>query len=60
MAEHLNLTVNITTLENEAFKQKAATVMQSGDPNAIFSSGDSFAIGKYAPPKPSTPRVPGW
>ena len=31
MAENPNVTINITMLENEAFKQKVSTVMQSGD-----------------------------
>ena len=38
MAEHPNVTIEITVLENEAFKTKLTTVMQSGDPPDIFQS----------------------
>src|SRR5512144_1556017 len=38
MAAHPNVTVEITVLENEAFKTKLTTVMQSGDPPDIFQS----------------------
>src|SRR5262245_61659960 len=38
MASHPNVTVEITVLENEAFKTKLTTVMQSGDPPDIFQS----------------------
>jgi len=38
MAEHPNVTINITVLENEAFKTKLTTVMQSGTPPDIFQS----------------------
>ena len=36
MAAHPNVTINITVLENEAFKTKLTTVMQSGTPPDIF------------------------
>jgi raffinose/stachyose/melibiose transport system substrate-binding protein len=38
MAAHPNVTIEITVLENEAFKTKLTTVMQSGDPPDIFQS----------------------
>ena len=38
MAEHPNVNIEITVLENEAFKTKLTTVMQSGDPPDIFQS----------------------
>src|SRR5687767_7618385 len=38
MAAHPNVTIEITVLENEAFKAKLTTVMQSGDPPDIFQS----------------------
>ncbi len=38
MAMHPNVTINITVLENEAFKTKLATQMQSGDVPDLFQS----------------------
>jgi raffinose/stachyose/melibiose transport system substrate-binding protein len=38
MAQHPNVTINITILENEAFKTKLTTVMQGGTPPDIFQS----------------------
>jgi raffinose/stachyose/melibiose transport system substrate-binding protein len=38
MAAHPNVEIEITVLENEAFKTKLTTVMQSGDPPDIFQS----------------------
>ena len=38
MAAHPNVNIEITVLENEAFKTKLTTVMQSGDPPDIFQS----------------------
>ena len=38
MADHPNVTINITILENEAFKTKLTTVMQGGTPPDIFQS----------------------
>jgi raffinose/stachyose/melibiose transport system substrate-binding protein len=38
MAAHPNVTVEITVLENEAFKTKLTTVMQSGEVPDIFQS----------------------
>lgn len=38
MAEHPNVTIEITVLENEAFKTKLTTVLQSGEVPDIFQS----------------------
>jgi raffinose/stachyose/melibiose transport system substrate-binding protein len=38
MAMHPNVTINITVLDNEAFKTKLATQMQSGDVPDLFQS----------------------
>ena len=38
MAAHPNVTINITVLDNEAFKTKLATQMQSGTPPDLFQS----------------------
>jgi raffinose/stachyose/melibiose transport system substrate-binding protein len=38
MAEHPNVKINITILENEAFKSKLQTSMQSGDVPDLFQS----------------------
>jgi raffinose/stachyose/melibiose transport system substrate-binding protein len=38
MADHPNVTINITVLENEAFKAKLTTAMQSGTPPDLFQS----------------------
>jgi len=38
MADHPNVQVNITTLENEALKDKIAAEMQSGNPPDLFQS----------------------
>ncbi len=38
MAAHPNVSIEITVLENEAFKSKLTTVMQSGDVPDIFQS----------------------
>jgi raffinose/stachyose/melibiose transport system substrate-binding protein len=38
MAAHPNVVIEITVLENEAFKTKLTTVLQSGDPPDIFQS----------------------
>lgn len=38
MAEHPNVTINLTQLENEALKDKIAVEMQSGNPPDLFQS----------------------
>jgi raffinose/stachyose/melibiose transport system substrate-binding protein len=48
MAEHPNVTIDITILENEAFKQRLTTVMQSGDPPDLFQSWGGGTMNTYA------------
>jgi raffinose/stachyose/melibiose transport system substrate-binding protein len=48
MAAHPNVTINITVLENEAFKSKLTTVMQSGEPPDIFQSWGGGVMNEYA------------
>jgi raffinose/stachyose/melibiose transport system substrate-binding protein len=48
MAAHPNVTVEITALENEAFKTKLTTVMQSNDPPDIFQSWGGGVMNEYA------------
>ncbi len=44
MAAHPNVKINITVLENEAFKTKLTTVMQGGTPPDIFQSWGGGAM----------------
>ena len=48
MAAHPNVTIEITILENEAFKSKMTTVMQSGEPPDIFQSWGGGVMNEYA------------
>jgi raffinose/stachyose/melibiose transport system substrate-binding protein len=48
MADHPNVQVDITVLENEAFKTKLTTVMQAGDPPDIFQSWGGGTMNEYA------------
>jgi raffinose/stachyose/melibiose transport system substrate-binding protein len=48
MAMHPNVTIEITVLENEAFKTKLTTVMQSGEPPDIFQSWGGGVMNDYA------------
>jgi raffinose/stachyose/melibiose transport system substrate-binding protein len=48
MAAHPNVVIDITVLENEAFKTKLTTVMQSGDPPDIFQSWGGGTMNEYA------------
>ena len=48
MADHPNVTIEITILENEAFKSKLPTVMQSGDPPDLFQSWGGGTMNEYA------------
>ncbi len=48
MASHPNVTIEITVLENEAFKSKIATVMQSGNPPDLFRSWGGGVMNEYA------------
>jgi raffinose/stachyose/melibiose transport system substrate-binding protein len=47
-AAHPNVTIEIQVLENEAFKSKLTTVMQSGDPPDIFQSWGGGVMNEYA------------
>ena len=44
MAAHPNVKINLTVLENEAFKTKLTTVMQGGTPPDIFQSWGGGAM----------------
>ncbi|MBN1265923.1 MAG: extracellular solute-binding protein [Anaerolineales bacterium] len=48
MAEHPNVIIEITILENEAFKSKLPTVMQSGEPPDLFQSWGGGTMIEYA------------
>jgi raffinose/stachyose/melibiose transport system substrate-binding protein len=48
MAAHPDVTIEITVLENEAFKSKLATVMQSGEPPDLFHSWGGGVMNEYA------------
>jgi len=48
MAAHPNVEIQITVLENEAFKSKMTTVMQSGNPPDIFQSWGGGVMIEYA------------
>jgi len=48
MAMHPNVTIEITVLENEAFKTKLTTVMQSGEPPDVFQSWGGGVMNEYA------------
>jgi len=47
-ALHPNVTIEITVLENEAFKSKLTTVMQGGEPPDIFQSWGGGVMNEYA------------
>jgi len=47
MKAHPNVTIEITILENAAFKEKLATVMQSGDPPDIFHSWGGGVLSSF-------------
>jgi raffinose/stachyose/melibiose transport system substrate-binding protein len=47
MAEHPNVNVEITILENEAFKTKMTTVIQSGEIPDIFQSWGGGVMNEY-------------
>jgi raffinose/stachyose/melibiose transport system substrate-binding protein len=48
MQQHPEVEVEITVIENEAFKQKIATAMQSGEPPDIFQSWGGGVLYEYA------------
>jgi raffinose/stachyose/melibiose transport system substrate-binding protein len=47
-AEHPNVTIEITVLENQAFKDRLTTAMQSGEPPDIFQSWGGGVLWQYA------------
>jgi raffinose/stachyose/melibiose transport system substrate-binding protein len=48
MKANPKVTIEVTVLENEAFKSKVATLMQSGNPPDIFHSWGGGVMGEYA------------
>lgn len=48
MKDHPNVKINITVLDNQAFKDKLATVMQSGNPPDLFQSWGGGVLKQYA------------
>ncbi len=48
MAAHPNVNIEITVLENEAFKTKMTTVMQASDPPDVFQSWGGGVQNQYA------------
>jgi raffinose/stachyose/melibiose transport system substrate-binding protein len=48
MEAHPNVKIEITVLENEAFKTKLTTVMQSGNPPDIFQTWGGGVLAEYA------------
>lgn len=48
MKAHSNVKINITLLENDAFKTKLTTVMQSGQPPDLFHSWGGGVLFQYA------------
>ncbi len=46
--EHPDVSIEITVLENEAFKSKLATAMQSGSPPDLFQSWGGGVLKQYA------------
>lgn len=47
-AENPNVTIDITILENAAFKDRLVTVMQAGDPPDLFQSWGGAVLWTYA------------
>lgn len=48
MKAHPNVTIKITLIENDAFKQKLTTVMQSGNPPDLFQTWGGGVLFQYA------------
>jgi raffinose/stachyose/melibiose transport system substrate-binding protein len=48
MAEHPNVNIEITILENAAFKERLNTVMQAGDPPDLFQSWGGAVLWEFA------------
>ncbi|MDZ4766144.1 MAG: extracellular solute-binding protein [Chloroflexota bacterium] len=60
MAANPNVTINITVLENEAFKERLPTVMQAGDPPDLFQSwggGPLWTFGEAGLLRDLTPEL---
>ena len=47
-AENPNVTINITILENAAFKERLNTVMQANDPPDLFQSWGGAVLWNFA------------
>jgi raffinose/stachyose/melibiose transport system substrate-binding protein len=45
---HPNVSIEVTVLENEAFKSKVSTLMQSGNPPDVFISWGGGVMAEYA------------
>ncbi len=48
MKEHPNVSIEVVVLDNEAFKSKIATAMQSGNPPDLFQSWGGGVMQEYA------------
>ena len=48
MKDHPNIQIQITVLDNESFKTKIATAMQSGNPPDLFQSWGGGVLQQYA------------
>lgn len=48
MADNPGVSIEITVLENEAFKSRLATLMQAGDPPDLFSSWGGGVMAEHA------------
>jgi raffinose/stachyose/melibiose transport system substrate-binding protein len=48
VAEHPNVTIEITILENNAFKERLVTVMQANDPPDLFQSWGGGVLWSFA------------
>jgi raffinose/stachyose/melibiose transport system substrate-binding protein len=48
MKLHPNVQIEVTVLENEAFKSKLTTVMQSGNPPDVFQTWGGGVLAEYA------------
>src|SRR5436190_1495860 len=62
MKAHPNVIIKITILENDAFKSKLTTVMQSGKPPDLFHSWGGGVMAQYAEAgllKDITPQLQG-
>src|SRR5690349_12970419 len=47
-ADHPNVTINITVLANDPYKQRLTSVMQSNDPPDLFQSWGGGVLWAYA------------